>query len=118
MRTSKGLLYTKKCIKQEIKEFIVSAKTIMVVSTEIDEVFAEVFNGSGIETKIFHCEDETFPNISVVMINNKEALIVFGKLTIEPQNQYVFLEKIEDKELKSLLLDLKILFSLDCKFEG
>lgn len=39
-------------------------------------------------------------------------------VTIEPQNQYAFLEKIEGEELKNLLLDLKILFSLDCKFEG
>ena len=118
MKVCKGLLYTKKCIKQEIERFIIGAKTIMVVSTEIDNAFAEVFNESEIETKIFHCEDETFPDISVVMINSEEALIVFGKLTIEPQNQYVFLEKIEGKELKSLLLDLKILFSLDCNFEG
>lgn len=94
------------------------AKTIMIVSTEIDEVFARIFNESGAETKIFRCEDETFPNIGVVMINSKEALIVFGELTIEPQNQYVFLEKIKGKELKNLLLDLKILFSLDCEFEG
>ena len=118
MRTSEGLLYTKKCIKQEIKKFIVSDKKIMVVSTEIDEVFAEMFNKSETETKIFCCRDETFPNISVVMINSKEALIVFGELTIEPQNRFVFLEKIEDKELRALLSDLKILFSLDCEFEG
>ena len=52
------------------------------------------------------------------MINSKEALIVFGELTIEPQNRFVFLEKIEGEELRALLLDLKILFSLDCEFEG
>ena len=118
METCKGVLYTRRCIKQEIKKFIVGAKEpIIVVSTEIDDVFAEIFNESGIETKTFYCRDETFPNISVVIINSKEALIIFGKLIIEPQNQYVFLEKIEGKKLKNLLLDLKILFSLDCKFE-
>ncbi|MCK5475185.1 MAG: hypothetical protein KAI71_01200 [Candidatus Pacebacteria bacterium] len=118
MKISKGLLYTKRCIKQEIEWFIVGAKTIMVVSAEIDDVFVEVFNRSGIETKTFCCRDKTFPNIGIVMVDSKEALIVFGKLTIEPQNQYVFLEKIEGKELKALLLDLKVLFSLDCEFKG
>lgn len=112
-------MLNEKCVKQRIKEFISESETsIAVVSTAVEETFVEIFDGTRVEIEIIYLKQEKiknvkkFPNISCIVVDRKEAMIITGPL--EDRGWLRVITEIKEmEEILKIFSELKEIFSIE-----
>lgn len=112
-------MLSEKCVKQRIKEFIAKSEfSVAVISVTVGEAFAEIFNSAEVKAEIIYLDPEKiknapkFPNISCVVVDRKEAMIITGPLEDRSWLR-VATEIRKMEEIQRIFSELKEIFYIE-----